>query len=151
MPQSEAHGGHSRITKDAREAIAAGREVLTPQGAMGLFNLSESAVRKARLKWEKAVREGHLKNVSVVRFVLTVTAKPVHMLSLDWALRQWGPLTPDDEKRLREMRETPHIFGLYGKKYVILHPKPIACDPSDEDIYPLSDGHSEIDNFQTRK
>ena len=134
MPQSEAHGENSHISRDAREAIAAGREVLTPKGVKDLFNLSESAVRKARLKWESAVRKGHLKNVSVVRFVLTITDKPVHMLSLDWALRQWGPLAWDGEEMLQTMRESQHTFRLYGKNYLVLHPKPIVQDISDADM-----------------
>ena len=120
--------------KDAREAIAAGREVLTPKGAMDLFDLSESAVRKARLKWEDAIRKGHLKDDSAVRFILTVTAKPVHMLSLDWALRQWGPLAWDGEEKLRKMRESQHTFRLHGKDYLVLHPKPIVKDISDADM-----------------
>ena len=144
MPQSKAHGENTRITRDAREAIAAGREVLTPQAAMDLFHLSESAVRKARRKWADAVRDGHLKNVTVVRFILTVTDKPVHMMSLDWALRLWGPLDHDGEERLQKMKESPHIFGLYGKNYLVLHPKQVASGLSDADMYPSDDEHSEI-------
>ena len=79
------------VDKAIQDAIDAGREVLTPRGVMHLFGLSEAAVRKARLK-----------DKSGVRFVLSVTDRPVSMLSLDWALKQWGPPDADGEKAPKE-------------------------------------------------
>ena len=105
------------VDKAIQDAIDAGREVLTPRGVMCLFGLSEAAVRKARLKDE-----------SGVRFVLSVTGRPVSMLSLDWALKQWGPPDADGERKLQRMRSSRHTFSLDGVSYLILHPKPIAWE-----------------------
>ena len=129
MPQSKARGENTRITRDAREAIAAGREVLTPQAAMDLFHLSESAVRKARRKWADAVRDGHLKNITVVQFILTVTDKPVHMMNLDWALRLWGPLDHDGEKRLQKNEEELVHIRLVREKLFGAPPKADSFGP----------------------
>ena len=109
-----------QVDQVKQAAINAGREVLTPQGTMYLFNLSEAAVRKARLR-----------DTTGVVFTLTVTKRPVSMLSLNWAIKQWGKIDDERGRRLAWMRETRHTVGLDGQFYVILHPEPIACERHD--------------------
>ena len=116
------------VDKAIQDAIDAGHEVLTPRGVMHLFGLSEAAVRKARLKDKRGVR-----------FVLSVTDRPVSMLSLDWALKQWGPPDADGERKLQRklqrMRSSRHMFSLDGVSYLILHPKPIAWEGPETDMH----------------
>lgn len=123
LPFASEPAGVDEVDRTIQNAIESGREVLTPQGAMFLFDLSEAAVRKARLK-----------DHSSVRFALTVTDRPVCMLDLGWAVKQWGPIFGDRERRLQWMRMSRHTFCLYGKAYLILHPKPIAYEGTDADM-----------------
>ena len=118
--------------KAAGEAISARQEVLTPKGAMRLFGLSEAAVRRARLK-----------DKTGVRFVLTVTEKPVSMLSLDWALKLWGPLDNKGKNELRRMRQSRHTLSLDGNCYLMLHPKSIAKEGPEADMHSAGSRHLE--------
>ena len=130
LPFEPATASIDKVGQAIKDAIVTRREVLTPQGAMYLFDLSEAAVRKARLK-----------DGSGVRFALTVTDRPVSMLDLDWAVKQWGPMTDCQKARLDEMRTSRHLFCLYGEAYLILHPKPIACEGPEGEMDLAGSGH----------
>ena len=86
-----------------------GREVLTPKAAMVLFGISDAAVRAARL-------HGKVKP----ELTIAVTDKPVHLISLDSALRFWK--LPDDmQGTLARMRQYGTTAAVGPEFYNILH------------------------------
>lgn len=86
------------------------REVLTPLGATVLFGISNAAVRAARL-------EGKVKP----ELTASVTAKDVHLINLDSALRYWR-LADGMAKTLAHMRMRGTPVAVGSEFYVILHP-----------------------------
>ena len=105
------HPEETRIQKAREEAEAAGREVLTPRGAVELFDRKAVTVRLA-------VRNGHIASP----FTLHITNTPVRFLALDSAQAYWQKRPDDFEDRLRKMRSQGHTFGLDGEIWAVLHP-----------------------------
>ena len=96
---------------------AEGRELLTPKAITALFDISNAAVRAARL---------HGKVTPEV--TMAITGKPVDLINLESALRYWK-LPEDMPTTLERMREHGTTATVGGQFYNILH---------DEDLMTLN-------------
>ena len=85
------------------------REVLTPLAATRLFGISNAAVRAARL-------QGKVKP----ELTVSITAKHVHLINLESALRYWR-LSEAMERTLSLMRSRGTPVAVGHQFYVILH------------------------------
>ena len=85
------------------------REVVTPLGATVLFGISNAAVRTARL-------QGKVKP----ELTASMTAKDVHLINLQSALRYWQ-LPEAMEQTLTLMRTRGTLAAVGSEFYVILH------------------------------
>jgi hypothetical protein len=105
-----------RQRKAKEDAKKLGFEVLTPQAATTLFNISASAVRQARLG-------GHV----YTTFTVDLTGRPLHLLHLQSAIEYWEDKKRDDfADALDNMRKNGHVLGVSGIGYNVLHDKPIV-------------------------
>ena len=91
-------------------------ELLTPEAASLLFGITLTAVGMAR-------RNGNI----YAPFVLDLSGRELHLISLESAMEYWYDKRRDDfDVALAEMRRNGHVMGFGWLGYNILHVRPVT-------------------------
>ena len=101
-----------RIAEAKAEAVAAGRELLTPAALSDLFDASPEAIRLARSR-------GRIE----APLEVMLTGKAVPMTLLGSGVAYWGDPDPG---RLHEMRLAGTTLSIDGICYLVLHTGPLV-------------------------
>ena len=101
-----------RIAEAKTDAVAAGRELLTPAALRELFDVSPEAIRLARSR-----------SRIETPFEVTLTGKAVPMTRLGSGVAYWGG---PDPARLHEMRLAGTTLSIDGICYLVLHTGPLV-------------------------